>query len=164
MNRLFDKDKNEEFEENFDELELEEHEEVELEERAEKPTFRFPIITDAEIYGWEPEPENERKKEDDLITELDDDFIPVPLYKNDRWPGGNEKTTIHRATSPKKYNTRQELAPEPALKRETAPVEKKEENKTTIIQKKSNRPFTPTHVPSPVYGYLRPKKEQIGRT
>ena len=28
MNRLFDKDKNEEYEENFDELELEEHEEV----------------------------------------------------------------------------------------------------------------------------------------
>ena len=48
-------------------LELEEHEE---EERTEKPTFRFPIITDAEIYGWEPDPENERRKADNLITEL----------------------------------------------------------------------------------------------
>ena len=113
MNRLFDKDKNEEFEEDFDETKLEEHEE---EERTEKPTFRFPIITDAEIYGWEPDPENERRKEDDLITELDDDFIPVPLYKNDRWPGGNEQPTIHRATSPKKYNTKQELTPGPATK------------------------------------------------
>src|SRR3954454_11657640 len=84
MNRLFDKDKNEEFEEEFNELELEEvHEEEKL---IEKPAFRFPIITDAEIYGWEPDPENEREKADNLKTELEDDgFVPVPLYRNDRW-------------------------------------------------------------------------------
>ncbi|MFC5604463.1 DNA translocase FtsK [Sporosarcina koreensis] len=160
MNRLFDADNNEEFEENFDEeIELEEYKE---EAPAEKPAFRFPIITDAEIYGWEPDPENERSKADNLITELDDEgFEPVPLYKNDRWPGGNEKPTIHRATAPTKYNTQTPLKTEPAPKRGKAPTEEIEPSKKTIIQKKSNRPFTPTEVPSPIYGYSRPKKDRF---
>ncbi|HEX5564595.1 MAG TPA: DNA translocase FtsK, partial [Sporosarcina sp.] len=161
MTRLFDADKNEEFEESFDDdIELEEYKE---EPRAEKPAFRFPIITDAEIYGWEPDSENEIKRADNLVTELDDDdgFEPLPLYKNDRWPGGNEKPTIHRATGQKKYAEKKEMKTEHALNRKTVPIEEMEQVKKTIIQKRSNRPFTPTEVPSPIYGYSRPKKERF---
>lgn len=159
MNRIFETDKNEEFEETFEEIEYEENRE---QEQAEKPAFRFPIITDAEIYGWEPDPENERRKADNLVTELnDDDFTPVPLYKNERWPGGNEKPTIHRATAPMKYNTKQEMKSVPAPKAKKVQADETETNKKTIIQKRSNRPFTPTEVPSPVYGYSRPKKDQF---
>lgn len=159
MNRIFETDKNEEFEETFDDIEYEEHRE---QSQAEKPAFRFPIITDAEIYGWEPDPENERRKADNLITELDDDdFTPVPLYKNDRWPGGNEKPTIHRATAPLKYNTKQELNSVPTPKARKVQADETEPNKKTIIQKRSNRPFTPTEVPSPIYGYSRPKNDRF---
>lgn len=159
MNRIFEADKNEEFEETFDDIEYEEHKEK---NQAEKPAFRFPIITDAEIYGWEPDPENERRKADNLITELDDDdFKPVPLYKNDRWPGGNEKPTIHRATAPLKYTKKQEMNMEPAPKSRTAELDETEPSKKTIIQKRSNRPFTPSEVPSPIYGYSRPKNDRF---
>ncbi len=162
MNRIFETDKDEEFEETFDQIEHEEYVEHKEQERFEKPAFRFPIITDAEIYGWEPDPENERRKADNLITELDDDdFMPVPLYKNDRWPGGNEKPTIHRATAPLKYNRKQETKTEPAQRHKAVTEEKTEPNKTTIIQKRSSRPFTPTEVPSPIYGYSRPKKNRF---
>lgn len=162
MNRIFETDKEEEFEETIDHIELEEDVEHKEQERFEKPAFRFPIITDAEIYGWEPDQENERRKADNLITELDDDeFTPVPLYKNDRWPGGNEKPTIHRATAPLKYNRKQETKTEPAPKQRAVTKEKTEPDKTTIIQKRSSRPFTPTEVPSPIYGYSRPKKNQF---
>lgn len=125
MNRIFETDKDEEFEETFDQIEHEEYVEHKEQERFEKPAFRFPIITDAEIYGWEPDPENERRKADNLITELDDDnFMPVPLYKNDRWPGGNEKPTIHRATAPLKYNRKQETKTEPAQRHKAVTEEK----------------------------------------
>ncbi|WP_252502591.1 DNA translocase FtsK [Sporosarcina sp. Marseille-Q4943] len=159
MNRIFDADKNEEYEENLIDIELEEHEE---EVQIEKPAFRFPIITDAEIYGWEPDPENERRKADNLITELHDDgFEPVPLYKNERWPGGNEKPTIHRATAPLKYQKKHELEPEAiprlAPKKDSVPAEEdKEKSSSAIIRKRSSRPFTPTEVVSPIYGYSRP--------
>ncbi|MCM3637111.1 FtsK/SpoIIIE domain-containing protein [Sporosarcina luteola] len=161
MNRIFEADKNEEFEEAFEDIEYEEQIEKD-QTKTEKPAFRFPIITDAEIYGWEPDPENERRKADNLITELDDDdFTPVPLYKNDRWPGGNEKPTIHRATAPLKYNTKQESNSVPSPKARTVKADETETNKKTIIQKRSNRPFTPTEVPSPVYGYSRPKIDRF---
>lgn len=163
MNRIFDTEKNEEFEESFNDIELEDSKEK---VRLEKPAFRFPIITDAEIYGWEPDPENERKKADNLITDLDNDgFEPVPLYKNERWPGGNEKPKIHRATAPLKYQNKyepeREIIPKQAPKKETAVAEDKEESNSAIIRKKSNRPFTPTEVPSPVYGYSRPKVNKV---
>lgn len=162
MNRLLETDKNEEFEETFDDIEPIEYEEHKEQDRAEKPAFRFPIITDAEIYGWEPDPENERRKADNLITDLDDDdFTPVPLYKNERWPGGNEKPRIYRATAPSKYNVKQEKTSEPLSKRRTETADESETVKKTIIQKRSSRPFTPTEVPSPVYGYSRPKKDRF---
>ena len=31
---------------------------TEEQEEKERPTFRFPIITDAEIYGWDDDDEN----------------------------------------------------------------------------------------------------------
>lgn len=159
MNRLFDTDKNEEFEETFEDLENVEYKE---ESSIEKPAFRFPIITDAEIYGWEPDPENERRKADNLVTELkDDDFEPVPLYKNDRWPGGNEKPIIHRATAPMKYNTKQAMKTEPAPIRGEMPDEDIKTGGKANIPKRSNRPFTPTVVPSPVYGYTKPNRDRL---
>jgi S-DNA-T family DNA segregation ATPase FtsK/SpoIIIE len=94
-----------------------------------------------------------------------DDFVPVPLYKNERWPGGNEKTTIHRATAPlkyqNKYQTEQEVIPRQASKKVAVIAEEKEDSNSAIIRKRSSRPFTPTEVPSPVYGYSRPKTNKL---
>lgn len=156
MNRMFETDRTEEM------IETETNEQtndVEEHEQSERPAFRFPIITDAEIYGWDTDPDEaskgvaETKALKELVTELDDEFEPVPLYKNDRWPVKNEKVTIHRATSRPKYE--EKIGMRPA---EPVPtIEKRnDELRETIIKKRNNRPFTPTQVPSPVYGLSKP--------
>lgn len=165
MNRFFDTEKDEEIE---NEIEIENDmenskPENDMEEaRREKPAFRFPIITDAEIYGWEPDadrdPESDRKKLEQLVTELDDDdFEPIPLYKNDRWPSDNTKVTIHKSTSTPKYRTGITDNPLTTPMPEKSVSKEEDDKRSTIIQKRSNRPFTPTNVPSPVYGYRKPK-------
>ncbi|QTD43238.1 DUF87 domain-containing protein [Sporosarcina sp. Te-1] len=147
------------------EIDLEyEYEQVTNEEQQEQridsepkhsPSFRFPIITDAEIYGWDEEEIVERSNPSTPPQELpEDDFEPVPLYENERWPGRNESVTIHRTESERRLDksvlrvtgATMETALEPKY-------EKKQTNKPA-----RNRPFTPTQVPSPVYGFRKPKK------
>ncbi|MBD7984340.1 DUF87 domain-containing protein [Sporosarcina sp. Sa2YVA2] len=156
MNRMFETDRTEEKIETENKVHTND---MESHEQNERPAFRFPIITDAEIYGWDTDTDEavketvETRATKELVTELDDEFEPVPLYKNDRWPVKNEKVTIHRATSRPRYEEKIGIRPA-----EPVPtIEKRnDEVRETIIKKRNNRPFTPTQVPSPVYGLSKP--------
>ena len=72
---------------------------TEEQEEKERPTFRFPIITDAEIYGWDDDEENTQitKTKSVPVKTTIDEFETVPLYQNERWPGKDVQTNIHRA-------------------------------------------------------------------
>ncbi|WP_339251056.1 DNA translocase FtsK [Sporosarcina sp. FSL W8-0480] len=163
MNKIFESEKDESLPDTYT---IEDTDDVDDKEEnpKERPAFRFPIITDAEIYGWEPDSENERDRNGALITKLDDEeeFTPIPLYKNDRWPGEKEIGKIHRATSSSKYLTDRVI--EDDFKRVKPNLSKEESSNTTTIKQK--RPFTPTTVPSPVYGYMKPtiRKESTLKT
>lgn len=156
MTRMFDAEPTEEMTETEN---LGYRDEIEEEKPRERPAFRFPIITDAEIYGWESDSDPdireaaEVRATKELITELDDEFEPVPLYKNDRWPVKNEKVTIHRATPRPKYEENIGIRSSGATTTSEKPTN--EVGKETV-KKRNNRPFTPTVVPSPVYGYRKP--------
>lgn len=126
------------------------------ETKRERPTFRFPMITDAEIYGWDDDDEEmmERTERTEL-SDLAENFEPTPLYQNERWPE-EQRGKIHRVHSS-------------IHDREPQPVERTEKNqalKTELegIQKKiRTERFTPSKVPSPIYGYKmpEPKKEEM---
>ncbi|MHC8517373.1 DNA translocase FtsK [Sporosarcina sp. ITBMC105] len=166
MNRVFETENEQEYRmedhENQNERELETTEQT----SNERPAFRFPIITDAEIYGWGPDDQNEereKKSKEQLVTQLDDDdFEPVPLYKNERWPGERKQGVIHRANAPAKYKT-EKKQPQTVEHPKPKPSSGEEAVRTSIIQKRSNRPFTPTEVPSPVYGYMKPS-DRVAKT
>lgn len=119
------------------------------------PSFRFPIITDAEIYGWDEEGDDGRSNLSTPPLEmLEDDFEPVPLYKNERWPGRNESVTIHRTETERRLDKNNFRMTGATLEAPSeAKIEKKQPSKPT-----RNRPFTPTEVPSPVYGFRKPEK------
>lgn len=119
-----------------------------------RPTFRFPIITDAEIYGWDDDYEHaEPKIKNAEVENVVDDFEPMPLYQNDRWPT-QEEIIKHRArvaleheqSSPVKQSEKSE-----ALKVELRDIQKK---------RRTDR-FTPSKVPSPVYGYKIPELKKV---
>ena len=83
---------------------------TEEQEEKERPTFRFPIITDAEIYGWDDDEENTQiTKTKNVPLKTIDEFETVPLYQNERWPGKDVQTNIHRAG---KKNTRKNIVVE----------------------------------------------------
>lgn len=154
MARMFDEEPTKEI---ADPENLDHKDEIKEDKPRERPAFRFPIITDAEIYGWDSDPEvkdsTEIRAAKELVTELDDEFEPIPLYKNDRWPVQTEKVTIHRATPRLKYGETANVQPTRAFSQSEKPDNEVREE---VIKKRNNRPFTPTEVPSPVYGYKKP--------
>ncbi|MDW0110325.1 DNA translocase FtsK [Sporosarcina aquimarina] len=154
MGRLFGSEPEEDYEENTNVvLEKEQPHETDTPQR---PAFRFPMITDAEIYGWDEDPNETLPMKNDTTykKETDEQVKSVPFYKNSRWPEEPPKGEIHRAGDRKKY---QET---PALARETAATKvKTTERKTEIVNQRNNVPFKPTEVPSPVYGFSQPKSK-----
>ncbi|BAQ11789.1 cell division ftsk/spoiiie [Bacillus sp. OxB-1] len=154
VNRLFGPDEEEKFDE-IDSIEQEEVKEIPTETKT-PPSFRFPIITDAEIYGWDEEDEErpERKPVEKPIGREEDDYETIPLYKNERWPETPATGTIHRAGSSRlKYGSEpshERIAPKP-VRKEQKPASAK------IETKRNGRPFTPTAIPSPVFGFSRPE-------
>ncbi len=120
-----------------------------------RPAFRFPMITDAEIYGWEEDPDEpvQIKQEVAPLVEKDDPSESIPLYKNNRWPAEPPIGKIHRAGNRAKYKelTEKNRTVKPEL-------EKTVKRKTEIVKQRTNKPFTPTEVPSPVYGFSQPKR------
>ncbi|MCG3089446.1 DNA translocase FtsK [Sporosarcina cyprini] len=167
LNRIVKSDKDYETDtENEIEYEYEyEHEQVTNEhqqeresdrERTHPPSFRFPIITDAEIYGWDDEEPIDRLKPSAPPQEMleDDGFEPVPLYQNERWPGKNERVTIHRTETERRLDKSALRMTGATIEAATEPKQEKKEK----VKPVRNRPFTPTQVPSPVYGFRAPKR------
>ncbi|MEK3933843.1 DNA translocase FtsK [Sporosarcina sp. FSL W7-1349] len=154
VDRLFGPDEEEKFDE-IDSIEQEEVKEVPTQTKT-PPSFRFPIITDAEIYGWDEEDEGrpERKPVEKPIGREEDDYETIPLYKNERWPETPATGTIHRAgSSGLKYGS------SPSPERIVPKTVRKEQKPASvkIESKRSGRPFTPTAIPSPVFGFSRPE-------
>lgn len=163
MNRLFGPDDSSRDEVVYEEPknDYEVDETIELSDRKQASSFRFPIVSDAEIYGWDEESPQEREvpQPTPYRADKDDDYEPTPLYENDRWASEKTAPNVFRSGSTAKYGTVSDS------KRTTlGSVEKKYQQEQpaqvkTPIQKRSSRPFNPTSVPSPVYGYLDPRKE-----
>lgn len=123
-----------------------------------RPAFRFPMITDAEIYGWDEEEsdENSERAQRPIVHNLTDDFEPTPLYKNDRWPSEEKPAIIHRASpSFKSKRVEKELS----MNRNEKSAAIKTELETIQKQKRMDR-FTPTEVPSPIYGFRMPERKR----
>lgn len=164
-NRFFQPEE-EHVEENQKETKINENEsnmmnEQELERP--RPNFRFPIITDAEIYGWEDAPTTERShieeqffNEPNEPNEPDDAYETVPLYQNERWPTQEKTGKIFRAGDQSKYQKREEYEPEGKIVKKSNNQKwtpRKTEENMSVVQKRSGKPFTPTEVPSPIYGF-----------
>lgn len=151
--RLFG-DEVEEIEETTETKEIETQYETETERQ--RPNFRFPIITDAEIYGWDDdEYEGEHKEQttqQNKGNQAADYFEPTPLFENERWPV-HEEAIVHRtrrAPKDERPISVERLEKSEALKVELESIQKK---------KRTDR-FTPTKVPSPVHGYKMPEKKE----
>ncbi len=163
MNRLFGPDDNSRdeviFEEQKNDYEVDEA--IKQSNRKQASSFRFPIVSDAEIYGWDEEStrEGEVPQPTPYRTDKEDDYEPTPLYENDRWTSEPVVSNVYRSGSSAKYGTMTEskrtiLGSVEKEYQQEQPVQVK-----TLIQKRSSRPFSPTSVPSPVYGYMNPRKE-----
>lgn len=150
-NRLFGEDDNDEKQE-IDKMQ--EIEELESQEgRSEKPVFRFPIITDAEIYGWDEEEPKIESKQGQAVSsdEKQDDYEPIPLYENDRWPENTVPVNVYKANEKPVYNKEIERTYfSPELKPEFTRGSKFEK----VIKKSPASRFVPTDVPSPIHGYV----------
>lgn len=145
-NRLFGEDDDKE----SSEIHQAANDEIEIsyEETKEKPAFRFPIITDAEIYGWDEEvPTKGVKEERSSSLVVDDDYEPIPLYKNERWPENNTPGNL--------YKVNKKEIPSLVSKKVNGKAEhefKKEAKRNSTVR------FVPSEVPSPIYGFSERSK------
>lgn len=116
-----------------------------------KVNFRFPIVSDHEIYGWEKEIEHNEYTKDYLQQELEEEYEKIPLYQNARWPGRFEQEGKVYRSEPKsespKPSTIAKIRPKAAQVKST-PVKE-------ALPKVPRRPFSPSEVPSPIYGYVK---------
>ncbi|HLR10273.1 MAG TPA: hypothetical protein VK120_02725, partial [Sporosarcina sp.] len=133
---------------------IDENEEIEqveqVEQQIRRPNFRFPIISDAEIYGWDEEQEEKEKIEErPIVTEEHIDFEPIPLYQHKRWPK-QEKMKVHRA----KKETPQVSPKQQAADRKQSLHEQFERE----VHFNRKERFEPSKVPSPIFGYKKPGK------
>lgn len=126
--RLFG-DEVEEIEETTETKEIETQYETETERQ--RPNFRFPIITDAEIYGWDDdEYEGEHKEQttqQNKGNQAADYFEPTPLFENERWPV-HEEAIVHRtrrAPKDERPISVERLEKSEALKVELESIQKK---------------------------------------
>ena len=114
---------------NNEEENIEEFEAEELSPKETKTPFRFPLISDNE-------------KNEFLYGVKEEKIINEPIV--------NEKKVYE---APPIYEGWQQRKIQPAVKK----VEKEIVEEAAIVKKK--KPFTPTQVPSPVYGYSKPKEK-----
>lgn len=155
MNRFFgpDEDTNVDSVEQFDQIET-----VEKQERKQEPSFRFPIISDAEIYGWDDEPTTKRVIPKNYSEPIDteDDYETKPLFENERWPGDDRPVNVYRAGSAQKKVV-QDVVKKEALPQKLDPTSKRITVEESTNPKYFSKTFIPTSVPSPIYGYAKPK-------
>ena len=163
VNRLFGPDDDDKVENIYEEPENKYDEIPENHDTKQGPLFRFPIISDAEIYGWEdePTPERERPKTTAQNEESEEDYETIPLYENERWKGDRSVGTIYKAGSALKYGVEPGRQQTQLSTNSTTSEKKQVPPAKASVQKRSNRPFIPTSVPSPVHGYTPAKKEVV---
>ena len=119
-------------------------------------SFRFPMISDAEIYGWDDEEGYEQKPfNHETVNNTDEDsYTTVPLYENDRWMRESDKGNVYRVGSKSKMGETPTLT-----NKKKDRIEKETFNFSTaeheIVKNRTGKPFTPTEVPSPVHGYYK---------
>lgn len=179
---LYEQTTTEKNNENTTEKRIEEH--AEEHDENKKANFRFPIVSDYEIYGWEPQVHQDEHTKDYLQEETEEQrYEIIPLEDNERWPGryGNGGTIYRAETkrdfahiipptseplplpfSGRKHERTQHSEPQriEPLERMRAnqqpqtppPTQRPEEPVKQDKPKKIRRPFTPTAVPSPIYG------------
>ena len=179
---LYEQTTTEKNNENTTENRIEEH--AEEHDENKKANFRFPIVSDYEIYGWEPQVHQDEHTKDYLQEETEEQrYEIIPLEDNERWPGryGNGGTIYRAETkrdfahiipptseplplpfSGRKHERTQHSEPQriEPLERMRAnqqpqtppPTQRPEEPVKQDKPKKIRRPFTPTAVPSPIYG------------
>ncbi len=154
-NLLFSEDN-----ENLDKLDNEVNEsdfETEKNISNEKPTFRFPIITDAEIYGWEEDGVTQEEESPKKTTDYEeDDFEPIPFYQNERWSKNDAKSNIYRANSNNENSNSLEIERELVKSKDTKDIGFVEPAESA--QKRATKKFNPTQVPSPIFGFTNREK------
>lgn len=145
-------------EEEIEEVETKNIDPTHDETEENRPTFRFPIITDAEIYGWDEEENDEHfvQEERPIMNDVADDFEPTPLYQNERWPTEKEPVIIHRASPSFKSERVKEERPVHRNEKSEAIITELE----TIQKRRRMDRFTPSQVPSPIYGYKMPERKR----
>ena len=106
VDRLFGPDEdNNKVELEYEETENEIDESLNKIETKNSTSFRFPIISDAEIYGWDDEPvtEVDYPKNTTKYEDVEDNYETKPLSENAKWPSDNRTVNIFRAESLQKY-------------------------------------------------------------
>lgn len=157
-NRLFSEE-NESLDkqsEQYDELNEPEDETGQLESN-EKPIFRFPIITDSEIYGWEEDGSSPEREYTETVTDLEeDDFEPIPFYQNDRWSKNDIPTKIYRSNTTFDNMEQVDRKKDSSVRKDERSIESIEPVKP--IEKLAIKKFNPTKVPSPIFGFSNREK------
>ncbi|MFJ8066113.1 DNA translocase FtsK [Psychrobacillus sp. NPDC096426] len=119
-------------------------EEIEVEEKTvsttrSKTPFRFPLISDEEKMETIYEQPNEDKiiHEPFIEKQLTEEQLYKPLYKQDKWQQRKQPTIIHRSEK----------------------ITVDDTDTPAIVRKK--RAFSPTEVPSPVFGFSKRRESSI---
>jgi len=162
VGRLFGSDEDiNKVESEYEKTENEIDESIRKNETKNSTSFRFPIISDAEIYGWDDESvtEVDYPKYTTENEDVNDNYETKPLSENAKWPNDNRTVNIFRAESLQKYGIEEKVKRSSFTSTKKA-LEKELPSKVNVtVQKRSNKPFTPTSVPSPVHGLINPKRE-----
>ena len=163
-NRLFGSDEVDDQENvNYENFESESEDSLHKLDRKNSASFRFPIISDAEIYGWDDGPTKERENHKIISPtekEEDSNYETKPLFENDKWPSDTRPVNVYRSASALKYGKKKEVEKTPFSTPKKTKPDKLPSRVSTTVQKRSNKPFTPTAVPSPIYGYTNPRREE----
>ncbi|MEK4404165.1 DNA translocase FtsK [Sporosarcina sp. FSL K6-6792] len=162
VDRLFGPDEdNNKVEPEYEKTENEIDESLNKNETSNNTSFRFPIISDAEIYGWDDESvtEADYPKYTTKNKDVDDNYETKPLSENAKWPSDNRTVNIFRADSLQKYGVKEKEKRSSFSSTKKAFQEELPPKVNVTVQKRSSKPFTPTAVPSPVHGFINPRRE-----
>ncbi|MEO4051899.1 DNA translocase FtsK [Solibacillus sp. CAU 1738] len=158
----------EEQEEQFEAFETEEEERVEIHKQTQQSSFRFPLISDEEVV---PQPQAQ-PKQSAIVSENSDSFeLPKYLQKSnanvydvevsgirdllERRKKGRGYSQVIRSSGTER---RPEMKKDETELLSKKPIRsQKEVNEEFVNPLQKRKRFVPTNVPSPVYGFAKPK-------
>ena len=116
--------------------------------------FTFPLVERPQDASRERMKWEERI----LCTDELEDFVPRPLYENERWPGkyhrARQQASIDRQILRRKKDVRQD--PRPGAQPSTPTRAEVERPQGPMSSQEERKPFKLSDVPSPVYGFQQP--------